>query len=267
MDDLAQRLALRPPDPGAHASPMNERSPDLRLITPLGARLVLGGTRSSAPHSPPTPQPLLRSRAVPPARQSSVRLSIQESRSPCPSPAEEGDPAWPAPEWQTLASRGRRPSRRGVPSAGPRHRAMRSTLPGGAIPPSQSQKGPHRWLTSAQESGSRSAPEGTPGTRGRLRVLRWTLGTGQSPPSRWAGLLSVATAGILVLVPKGPRGPRVQARSPRHSGPLGTGHLATVLFRALPRRYWARLQGGPETGPPLIGRSPVTQSSLQPGQF
>ncbi|EPQ09125.1 hypothetical protein D623_10009344 [Myotis brandtii] len=36
---------------------MNERSRDQRLITPLGARLVLGGTRSSAPHSPPTPTP------------------------------------------------------------------------------------------------------------------------------------------------------------------------------------------------------------------
>ncbi|KAM7125613.1 protein MROH8 [Molossus nigricans] len=64
-----------------------------------------------------------------------------------------------------------------------------------------------------------------------------------------------AAAEIPVLARKGPCGAHVQAHFPRRPGRLGTGRPATVLFRALPRRYWTGLRGGPETGPPLIGRS------------
>lgn len=238
--------------------------PDLGLTTAAVPSLVLGGTRSSAPHPPPTlPQvPGTPTRSDPP-------LDVQpyECGSPCPCPAEEGDPAEEAPEWRTLASHGRRPTCRGVPSAGLRRPAMRSTLPGSAIPPSRSPKGPKRRLTSARESGFRGAPEGTPETRGRLRVLRWTLGTGQSPPIRWAGPLPVATAGIPVVARKGPRSRSVPGRLPPRWGPLGTGRLTTALFRELPRCYWTRPQGGLETGPPLVGRSSVTQSGVQRANF
>lgn len=166
-----------------------------------------------APHPPPPPRLLGPAQPHPLASPPSDPRP-RESRSPCPSPAEDGDPAWQAPEWRTLASRGRRPSCRGEPSAGPRRRAMRSTSPGGAIPRSRSQQGRNRRLTSARESGSRSAPEETPGTRGRLRVLRWALRAGQPPPSRRAGLLPVAAAGIPVPARR-PAPPGARARLER----------------------------------------------------
>lgn len=153
------------------------------------------------------------------------------------------------------AVRGARPSSHAQHLTRRRHSSEQ--VPEGPEPQADFRSG--KWLqerAGGDAGDSRLAPRAEMGSRDR------------SVPAVPLGRATPCTAaGIPVLARKGPRCAHAEARFPRRPGRLGTGRPATVLFRALPRRYWTRLQGGPETGPPLIGRSPVTESSLQPAQF
>ena len=235
-----------------------------RILRGCGPRLGLGGTRSPRrTHR----HPLLHSPAVPTAGQPPVRRRTPKEPELMPLPRRGRGPLLAGPRMastslpQATAHSPRRVGR-GTPLSSSAQRLTPQRHSSEQVPPGPEPQADFRsggWLqkgSGGDARDSRQTPCAGMGSRHR------------SVPAVPLGRAALTSCTVLSAQCATALAYTSAFRSPPRPGPLGTDLLATVPFRKPPAGGWTRPRGGPETGPPVIGRSHChSVVSLQPGRF